>query len=102
MLEDYRSGKSFGRPRLGVSVVYINGEFAEALELPATGGLLIQNIARGSAAESAGLKGPRQMVIVGNAAPMASRRSWMRCARNSRPRFRIQSRAAASLRPRIR
>ncbi len=67
MLEDYRSGKSFGRPRLGVSVVYINGEFAEALELPATGGLLIQNVARGSAADSAGLKGPRQMVVVGNA-----------------------------------
>jgi len=67
MLEDYRSGKSFGRPRLGVSVVYITGEFAEALELPATGGLLVQNVARGSAAESAGLKGPRQMVVVGNA-----------------------------------
>ncbi|MEO8026202.1 MAG: trypsin-like peptidase domain-containing protein [Bryobacteraceae bacterium] len=67
MLEDYRSGKSFGRPRLGVSVVYITGEFAEALELPSTGGLLIQNVARGSSAEEAGLRGPRQMVVIGNA-----------------------------------
>jgi len=67
MLEDFRSGKSFGRPRLGVTVVYITGEFAEALELPTTGGLLIQNVARGSAAEAAGMKGPRQMVVIGNA-----------------------------------
>jgi len=29
--------------------------------------LLIQNVARGSAAEAAAMKGPRQMVVVGNA-----------------------------------
>jgi len=34
MLEDYRSGKSFGRPRLGVSVVFINGEFARRWNSP--------------------------------------------------------------------
>ena len=36
------------------------------LELPARGGFLIQSVERGSAAEEAGLRGPRQVVIVGN------------------------------------
>jgi S1-C subfamily serine protease len=66
MLEDYRSGRSFRRPRLGVTVVYVAGDLAEALDLPAQGGLLVQDVARGSAAEAAGLRGPRQVVAVGN------------------------------------
>lgn len=66
MLEDFRTGKSFGRPRLGVSTVYIAGDLAEELKLPATGGLLVQEVARGSAAESAGLRGYRDVVVVGN------------------------------------
>jgi S1-C subfamily serine protease len=66
MVEDYRAGRSFGRPRLGVSVAFVAGDLAEALELPAKGGLLIQDIARGSAAEMAGLRGPRQVVAIGN------------------------------------
>ena len=66
MLEDFRVGKSFGRPRFGASTVYIAGDLATELKLPASGGLLIQEIGRGSAAEMAGLKGYRDVVQVGN------------------------------------
>ena len=66
MVEDYRAGRSFGRPRLGVSVVYVAGDLAEALELPSEGGLLIQDIAPGSSAASAGLRPARQLVDIGN------------------------------------
>src|ERR1700693_5072187 len=66
MLDDFRAGKSFGRPRFGVSTVYIAGDVAEQLKLPTSGGLLIQEIGRGSAAEMAGLKGYRDVVQVGN------------------------------------
>jgi S1-C subfamily serine protease len=66
MLEDFRVGKSFGRPRFGASTVYIAGDLATELKLPASGGLLIQEIGRGSAAELAGLKGYRDVVQVGN------------------------------------
>ena len=41
-------------------------ELAEALELPSEGGLLVQQVQPGSTAEEAGLRGPRQRVIVGN------------------------------------
>jgi S1-C subfamily serine protease len=66
MIEDYRAGKSFRRPRIGVGVAYVAGDIAEALDLPAQGGLLVQGIERGSSAEAAGLRGPRQLVIIGN------------------------------------
>jgi S1-C subfamily serine protease len=66
MLEDFRVGKSFGRPRFGASTVYITGDLATELKLPASGGLLIQEIGRGSAAEMAGLKGYSDVVQVGN------------------------------------
>jgi S1-C subfamily serine protease len=66
MLEDFRVGKSFGRPRFGASTVYIAGDLATELKLPASGGLLIQEIGRGSAAEMAGLRGYRDVVQVGN------------------------------------
>jgi S1-C subfamily serine protease len=64
MLEDYQAGRK--RPRLGVSVVYVAGDLAEALRLPPQGGLLIQEVQSGSAAEAAGLRGPRDSIIVGN------------------------------------
>ena len=67
MISDHRAGKSYKRPRLGVEVIYVTGEWAEALDLPAEGGLLIQGVQRASPAERAGLKGPRQFAIVGNA-----------------------------------
>ena len=66
MVDDYRAGRSLGRPRLGVSVVYVAGDLAQALELPAEGGLLIQDIAPGSAAAEAGLRPGRQLVAIGN------------------------------------
>ena len=66
MLEDYRAGRSFKRPRLGVVVEYVAGDLAQALQLPAQGGLLVQDVARGSAADAAGIRGPRQVVIIGN------------------------------------
>jgi S1-C subfamily serine protease len=66
MLDDFREGKSFGRPRFGASTVYIAGDLASELKLPESGGLLIQEVGRGSAAETAGLKGYRDVVQVGN------------------------------------
>jgi putative serine protease PepD len=66
MLEDYASGRSFARPRIGVSVLYVAGDWAEALDLPASGGLLVQGVQRGSPAERAGLKGAKQAVVIGN------------------------------------
>lgn len=66
MIEDYQNGRKFTRPKLGVSVVHVSGDFAEAIGLPSKGGLLIQGVERGSAAANAGLRGPRQVVIIGN------------------------------------
>lgn len=66
MLEDFRAGKSFGRPRFGASTVFISGDLAAELKLPTNGGLLIQEIGRGSAADTAGLRGYRDVVLVGN------------------------------------
>ncbi|MCU0246853.1 MAG: trypsin-like peptidase domain-containing protein [Bryobacter sp.] len=66
MLEDYGAGRKYAPPRLGVQVVHIVGDLAVALDLPREGGLLIQDVIRGSAAEAAGLRGPTKRVIVGN------------------------------------
>ncbi len=66
MLEGFQSGKRFGRPRLGVSVLPVHGSLAELLELPVQGGLLIQEVLPGTAAEEAGLRGARRFVVVGN------------------------------------
>jgi S1-C subfamily serine protease len=66
MLDDFRAGKSFGRPRFGVSTVYVAGDVAEQLKLPASGGLLIQEVGRGTAAAMAGLRGYRDVVAIGN------------------------------------
>jgi S1-C subfamily serine protease len=66
MLNDYRAGKSFKRPFFGVETILVSGEWAEALNLPPDGGLLVQSVQRGSAAERAGIRGPREFVIIGN------------------------------------
>ncbi len=66
MLEGFRTGKNFGRPRLGITTVYIAGDLAGELKLPTNGGLLIQEVGQGSAAEAAGLRGYRDVVLVGN------------------------------------
>ncbi len=64
LLEDYQAGRK--RPRLGVTVVPVSGDYADALDLPTQGGLLIQEVEAGSAASRAGLRGGRQTVQIGN------------------------------------
>jgi S1-C subfamily serine protease len=65
MLEDFQAGRK--RPRLGVSVVPVAGDYADALSLPSQGGLLIQEVEPGSPAARAGLRGGREQVQIGNA-----------------------------------
>jgi len=65
MLDDLQAGRK--RPRLGVSVVPVAGDYADALNLPTQGGLLITDVERGSAADHAGLRGGTQTVQIGNA-----------------------------------
>jgi S1-C subfamily serine protease len=65
MLDDFQAGRK--RPKLGVSVVRIAGDYADALSLPSAGGLLIQDVDPGSAAARAGLRGGKQEVQIGNA-----------------------------------
>jgi S1-C subfamily serine protease len=65
MLDDFQAGRK--RPKLGASVVWVAGDYADALHLPTAGGLLIQEVDPGSAAARAGLRGGRQEVQIGNA-----------------------------------
>ncbi|MEO8597592.1 MAG: trypsin-like peptidase domain-containing protein [Candidatus Solibacter sp.] len=66
MLEEYQTRGKVSRPWLGLSTVPVSGDLAEMLSLPASGGLLIQEVERGSPAEAAGLRGPNRVVIVSN------------------------------------
>jgi S1-C subfamily serine protease len=65
MLEDYQSQRTHGRAVLGVDAMYVSGELAEALDLPAEGGLLVSRVERGSPAAEAGIRGATRSVIVG-------------------------------------
>jgi S1-C subfamily serine protease len=65
LLDDFQAGRK--RPKLGASVVWVAGDYADALHLPTAGGLLIQEVDPGSAAARAGLRGGRQEVQIGNA-----------------------------------
>ena len=65
MLEEFQQHGNISRPTLGIRTVYVAGDLAGMLELPSQGGLLIQSVERGSAAEGAGLRGPSRVVIVG-------------------------------------
>jgi len=64
MLEETRG--HVARPFLGVKTVQVHGDLAQALDLPAEGGLLVQQVEINSAAEEAGIHGPRRVVVVGN------------------------------------
>jgi putative serine protease PepD len=64
MLDDFQAGRK--RPRLGVSVVPVAGDYADALSLPNQGGLLIQEVEAGSPAARAGLRGGKEDVQIGN------------------------------------
>jgi S1-C subfamily serine protease len=66
MLEEYQSSGHISRPTLGLRTVFVAGDLAEMLNLPPQGGLLIESIERGEAAEAAGLRGPTGTVRVGN------------------------------------
>ena len=66
MLEEYQQTGHIARPALGITTVYLPGTIADQLDLSADGGLLIQAVERGSAAERAGLRGPTRRVYVGN------------------------------------
>jgi len=65
MLEEFQQNGHISRPTLGIRTVYVAGDLAGMLDLPPQGGLLIQSVDRGSAAEGAGLRGPSRMVVVG-------------------------------------
>jgi S1-C subfamily serine protease len=66
MLDEYNAKGRIARPVHGILAVKIEGDLAEELGMPASGGLLVQRVDTGSAADEAGIKGPRQQVIVGN------------------------------------
>jgi S1-C subfamily serine protease len=66
MLEEYQKSGHVSPPTLGIREVYVSEDLAVMLEMPKRGGLLIQEVERGSAADAAGLHGPRQTVVVGN------------------------------------
>jgi S1-C subfamily serine protease len=66
MLEEYQTRGKISRPWLGVSSFPVSGDLATMLQLPASGGLLVQEVERGSPAEAAGLRGATRVVIVEN------------------------------------
>jgi S1-C subfamily serine protease len=66
MIDDYANNRRYGRPRLGVDVMHVYGDMAVELGLPEKGGLLVQAVAPGSAAEQAGIRGPRRILVAGN------------------------------------
>ena len=68
MLDEFHKNGHISRPVLGVQVTpfLVQGDLAEELHLPAEGGLLLQRVEPGTAADEAGLKGPTERVLVGN------------------------------------
>ena len=67
MLEAYRTGKNLEPAGpLGISILYVAGDWAEALRLPSSGGILIDTVKQGTAASQAGLRGGDKETVVGN------------------------------------
>ena len=66
MLDEYHAHGKIVIPVLGVRAFLVAGELADALNMPTAGGLLVQDVERGSTAEDSGLRGPKRTVIVGN------------------------------------
>jgi S1-C subfamily serine protease len=66
LLTDYQAGRVTERPKVGVVTEYVAGDLAEALELPRRGGLLVQQVIRGSSEDAAGIRGAREVVDIGN------------------------------------
>ncbi len=66
-LEEYRSTGQISHPVIGISqTFFVQGDLAEALTMPTSGGLLIQGIDDGSPAAAVEVRGPSRTVIVGN------------------------------------
>jgi S1-C subfamily serine protease len=66
MLDEFQAKGRVTRPFLGIQTIYIAGDLAVDLELPAEGGLLIQAVEGNSPASVANLRGPNRAVIAGN------------------------------------
>src|SRR5947209_1160810 len=66
LLSDYQAGKITERPKPGVRTYYVAGDLAEALQLPRSGGLLVQSVLPDSSEAVAGVLGARELVVVGN------------------------------------
>jgi len=66
MLDQFEKTGHVAPPWLGIQTVFISEDLSQMLELPRKGGLLVQQIERGSPAQEYGLRGPKQMVYVGN------------------------------------
>lgn len=66
LLSDFQAGRVTERPKIGITTEYVAGDLAEALTLPRRGGLLVQEVGRGSSEGAAGVRGARQVVDIGN------------------------------------
>jgi S1-C subfamily serine protease len=66
LLADYKAGRITERPKVGITTEYVAGDLAEALGLPRRGGLLVQQLFRGTSEEAAGIHPANQIVTIGN------------------------------------
>jgi len=66
LLDDYKAGRVTERPKVGITTEYVAGDLADALGLPRRGGLLVQQLIRGSSEEAAGIRPANQIVAIGN------------------------------------
>jgi len=66
MMDGFQTSRGRGRPKMGVSGIYVAGDLADALELPSQGGFLVYDVAPDSPAAAAGIRGARRSVYVGN------------------------------------
>jgi S1-C subfamily serine protease len=65
MLQEIEQTGHVSRPALGIQTVFVTGDIADWLQLPNKGGLLVQEVERGSAAAVAGLRGPTRIALIG-------------------------------------
>jgi S1-C subfamily serine protease len=65
MIAAYQTGQRYGQATLGVETVFVQGDLAVELGLPETGGLLIQKVVPGSAADEAVIMGGIYEVGIG-------------------------------------
>ena len=65
VLENYSIEGRYGRPDLGISGSYLSAQWAESLDLPAEGGVLVTAVRAGSPAQQAGLRAARLQRVEG-------------------------------------